>query len=72
MSRQLKPLDELVKELPPESQAEVRALVESLLEKRKRQSSGKLRQNWAGALSDYREQYSSLELQKKALDWRGD
>lgn len=72
MSRQLKPLDELVRELPPESQAEVRTLVESLLEKRKRKSSGKLRQNWAGALSDYREQYSSLELQKKALDWRGD
>jgi hypothetical protein len=33
---------------------------------------GKLKQNWAGALSDYREKYTSLELQKKALEWRGD
>ena len=32
----------------------------------------KLRQTWAGALKDYREKYSSLELQKKALEWRGD
>lgn len=32
----------------------------------------KLRQDWAGALSDVRDQYTSLELQKKSLDWRGD
>jgi hypothetical protein len=31
----------------------------------------KLKQNWAGGLSDYREQYTSLEFQKKALEWRG-
>ena len=72
MSTQLKSLDELVKELPPESQAEVRDFVEFLLEKLKRKSVGKLRQSWAGTLSDYREEYTSLELQKKALDWRGD
>lgn len=32
----------------------------------------KLTQNWAGGLSDYSSQYTSLELQKKALEWRGD
>jgi hypothetical protein len=68
MSIQFKPLDELVRELPPDSQAEVRAFIESLLEKRKGESGGNLRQGWAGALSDYREEYTSLELQKKALD----
>ncbi|HEY9744407.1 MAG TPA: hypothetical protein V6C90_28270 [Coleofasciculaceae cyanobacterium] len=31
-----------------------------------------LRQDWAGALKDLREQYTSLELQKKALEWRDD
>ena len=72
MSIQLKSLEELVKELPPASQAEVRDFVEFLLEKRKRKTAGKLRQDWAGALSDYRDQYTSLELQQKALDWRGD
>lgn len=72
MSKQVKPLDELLRDLPPESQVEVRALVESLMKKRKKKSSGKLRQKWAGALSDFREEYTALELQKKALDWRGD
>jgi hypothetical protein len=72
MSTQLRPIEELVKELPPDSQAEVRDFVEFLLEKRRRKVAGTLRQNWAGALSDYREQYTSLELQRKALDWRGD
>ena len=72
MSSQSRTLDELVRQLPPESQAEVRDFVEFLLEKRRRKSSPKLRQNWAGALSDFGEKYTALELQKKALDWRGD
>ena len=72
MSTQLKPLDKLVRELPPDSQVVVRDFVESLLAKQKRKSNGKLRQNWAGALSDHREEYTSIELQKKSLDWRVD
>ena len=72
MSTQSKPLDELLKELPPESQAEVRDFVESLLRKQNKKPAGKLRQNWAGTLSDFRDEYTSLELQKKSLDWRGD
>ena len=72
MSTEIKPLDQLVKELPPESQAEVRDFVESLSEKRRRKANGHLRQSWAGALEDYRDQFTSLELQKKSLDWRGD
>ena len=72
MATEIKSLNQLLKELPPESQAEVRDFVESLIEKRRRQSDGHLRQDWAGALENYREQFTSLELQKKALDWRGD
>lgn len=72
MSTQSKPLDELVRELPPASQAEVEDFAASLLRKRNGKSAGKLRQNWAGALSDFRQEYTSLELQKKSLDWRGD
>jgi len=68
MATEIKPLDQILKELPQESQAEVRAFVESLIEKRKRQSAGRLRQDWAGALSAFREQFTSLELQKKSLD----
>jgi len=72
MATEIEPLDQLLKELPPESQAKVRDFVESLIEKQRHKSPGRLRQGWAGALSDYREQFTSLELQKKSLDWRGD
>jgi len=51
---------------------EVRDFVEFLLSKRSRQVTYGLKQNWAGALHEYREQYTSLELQQKALEWRGD
>ena len=72
MSVATKPLIELVQELPPDVQAEVRDFVEFLLLKRTRKPAMKLRQDWAGALRDVRDQYTSLELQRKALDWRDD
>ena len=68
----MKNLEERIKELPPELHQEVMDFVDFLLEKRGRRPGTKLRQDWAGALKDYREQYTSLELQKKALEWRGD
>jgi hypothetical protein len=67
-----KALKELIKELPPDLHREVRDFVEFLLERRARKNGRMLRQGWAGALRDYRDQYTSLELQKKALEWRGD
>ena len=72
MATEIKPLDQLVRELPAESQAEVRDFVESVIERRRRKSVGHLRQTWAGALADFREQFTSLDLQKQSLDWRGD
>jgi hypothetical protein len=32
----------------------------------------RLRQSWAGGLADLAAQYSSVELQHKAREWRGD
>ncbi len=65
-------LEELIEQLPPDLQEEVKDFVEFLLEKRTVKKGRKLHQDWAGALKDYRDQYTSLELQKKALEWRGD
>lgn len=61
-----------MKQLPPELQQEVVDLAQFLVQKRISKRGRKLRQDWAGALSEYRDQYTSLELQKKALEWRGD
>ena len=66
-------IEELIRELPPELKREVEDFVYFLVEKREKQRSARgLRQDWAGALREYRENYTSLELQKKALEWRGD
>ena len=69
----MKSLDELVHELPPDKQREVRDFAESLLREQDRPPQRRrLRLPWAGGLREYRDQYTSLELQKKALEWRGD
>jgi hypothetical protein len=72
MSAAARPLEEVVRELPPELRDEVRDFAEFLLTKRSLRSGKTLRQDWAGALRDHREQYTSLELQRRALEWRGD
>ncbi len=33
---------------------------------------GKLKQDWAGGLADLASQYTSVQLQHKAQEWRGD
>jgi mRNA-degrading endonuclease RelE of RelBE toxin-antitoxin system len=65
-------IEEIMRELPPEFQKEVEDFARFLLDKHKQKYGWKLRQNWAGALREVRDQYTSLELQKKALEWRGD
>jgi hypothetical protein len=67
-----KTINEMIKKLPPELQKDVFDFVEFLLEKRAKKMGRRLRQDWAGALRNYRDQYTSLDLQKKALEWRGD
>ena len=65
-------IEKIVKELPPQLQKEVEDFVIFLKEKRARKHGKKLRQDGAGALRDYRNKYTSLELQKKALEWQDD
>jgi Protein of unknown function (DUF2281) len=67
-----KSLLEKLEKLPAAKRQEVEKFVEALLNKQKPKTKTTLRQDWAGALRDYRDQYTSLELQKKALEWRGD
>ena len=71
-SKPVQSIDELVRELPPELQQEVRDFAQFLLDRKVRPRQKKLRLTWAGALREFRDQYTSLELQKKALEWWGD
>ncbi|MFQ5864491.1 MAG: DUF2281 domain-containing protein [bacterium] len=60
---------EVIKELPPELQQEVYDFANYLLKTKVKRKQKKLRMSWAGALREFRDQYTSLELQKKALEW---
>ncbi|NQT98210.1 MAG: DUF2281 domain-containing protein [Candidatus Marinimicrobia bacterium] len=65
-------VEQKIKQLPREIQQEVVDFIEFLIEKREKKGGRILTQDWAGALREYRNKYTSLELQKKALEWRGD
>ena len=70
MSLATKPLEELIQELPPILRAEVRDFVEFLLTKRNQTGQRQLRQDWAEALKDDHQQYTSVDLRHRALEWR--
>ncbi len=61
---------ELIEKLPPEMQKEVKDFAEFLMARRAGRQGYKLRQDWAGALKEFREQYDSLKLQEKSIRWR--
>jgi hypothetical protein len=64
-------IEEVMKQLPPYLQQEVLDFAQYLLDTKVRWKQKKLRMTWAGALREFRDQYTALELQKKALEWWG-
>jgi len=62
-SRRLRHIINLPEEL---KRSEVEIIVLPIEKPERRKKKGKLSQDWAGALRDYKEQYTSLELQKKS------
>jgi Uncharacterized conserved small protein len=63
-------VEEKIKKLPPELHKEVEDYVDFLLQKTEKKTGKKLGLEWIGGLKEYRDKYTSLELQKKALEWR--
>lgn len=66
----MKRIEERVKELPPDLKREVEKFVDSLEKKRRKPPGAKLKMEWAGALKDLRQNYTSVELQHKISEWR--
>jgi len=63
---------ELIEKLPAEFERELMGYIEFLSKSRNKKSGRRLKQNWAGGLEEFKDRFTSLELQKKALEWRGD
>ena len=65
-------LEEVIKELPLDLHQEVADFARFLMDKRARKPKGHLKLDWRGALEGMKDQYTSVELQHKILEWRGD
>ena len=61
---------EKIRELPPELQEEVIHFIDFLRTKKSSKRKKKTNLEWIGGLKAYRDQFTALELQKKASDWR--
>ena len=72
MQDQTKSTEELYKQLAPESQKEVRTFIESLIAKQEGRPRRQPQFDWAGALTEMRDQYSSVDLQHQLLNWRSE
>ena len=62
----------MIKHLPPDLKQEVVDFIQFLREKHIGGKNKKMNLSWAGALSEYRDKFTSLSLQKKSLEWWGD
>lgn len=66
--RTIRDIESKINHLTPGLIEELDRYLDYLVNKRVVRKPGKLRQDWAGGLKDIK--MSSIELQKKALDWR--
>jgi hypothetical protein len=69
-----KKLEEIIKELPEDLRKELEDFAQYLWEKKFKQGfkRKKLSLTWVGGLKEYRDKFTSLDLQKKALEWWND
>ncbi|MBI2339526.1 MAG: DUF2281 domain-containing protein [Deltaproteobacteria bacterium] len=69
-----KPLEEIMKELPPEAQKEAWDFVDFLSQRYapKPRIKKKPAFKWAGALKELGEKYTSVELQHEISKWRAE
>ena len=67
MAEQSRPIEDLVKSLGPDQQEAVRRFIEALASTRDNTPAPEPAFRWAGALSDMRESFTSVELQHVLL-----
>lgn len=65
-------IDKKIKQLPRDMQQEVVDFIDFLLTRKRiaNKSRKRLKLDWMGGLKEYRDLYTALDLQKKALEWR--
>ncbi len=60
-----------IEKLPADVRQEVEDFALFLMSRRAKRTERHLRQDWAGALREFRDKFTSVELAHKASEWRG-
>ncbi len=63
-------IEHKIRQIPPDLQREVEDFVDLLLSRISSGGQRYVKQDWAGGLEQFREQYTALELQHKDVEWR--
>jgi hypothetical protein len=58
-----------IKKMPPELQQQVLMYIETLSRSTGETHHGTMKFEWAGCCEDMKNEYTSVQLQKKILDW---
>jgi hypothetical protein len=62
-------VEPVLKKMPPDVQRRVLKYIEALSARALRKRHGTMKFSWAGACADMNKEYTSVQLQKKILDW---
>ena len=63
------PLEKRIAKLPPDKKKEVIDFIGFLESQDQNEPKKHMKLDWFGGLKEFKDQHSSLELQKKALEW---
>ena len=67
----MRTIEQKIRLLPPEKKREVNDFIEFLISRKNVKTAQRMKLNWAGGLKEFRKKFTSIELQKKASEWRG-
>jgi Protein of unknown function (DUF2281) len=59
-----------LEELPADLEKEVLDFIDFLLQKHRKKTEKRFLFDWEGGLSEFKDKYTSVELQHKASEWR--
>lgn len=62
-------VEPVLKKMPPDVQRRALRYIEALSARAQKKRHGTMKFAWAGACADVKEEYTSVQLQKKILDW---
>jgi hypothetical protein len=62
-------VEPVIRKMPPVLQRQVLKYIEMISSRAESRYKGAMKFAWAGCCSDLKEKYTSVQLQKKILDW---